>query len=135
SEVAEMKARFFLFDNVDVESRAANVTGYRVVVAIGVDAERGFSFGQKPRCRERANNLYVFRVFSSPVLDDIERDVRADGDRPVYTGHGEPRSCARVPESWDFDVFGVPVPASHILAERIERRVGDDFVFGRRDSG
>ncbi len=120
AEIREKKARLLLFENVDIERGAAHVAGNRIIVAVRVSTKRLLGFGEETRRRKRSNEFAIFGVFRAPVLGDIESNVGSNGRGPVNAGGNDACLCCGIPKSGYLDIFGVPVPAAHILAERIE---------------
>src|SRR5262249_59101998 len=70
-----------------------------------------------------AEQLAVIRRSGSPILWQVPIDARCDRHWPMYVGGGQMRRVGDVPESWDLDVFRIPIPAALVFSKRVERGV------------
>ena len=106
----------------------------RVEVTGRVPADGLLAIVEQPWRRKRPQQLVVVVGRRAPVLRDVVGDRRADRHWPVDARRDEPRAVRGVPQGRRLDVLRVPHPAVLIAMQRIERRVVEDAVSGRRDA-
>src|SRR5215467_12900343 len=110
--------------------RPVFVSGDGFVDSVRVRAEVLLESVQQAWGGHDAEQLAVIRRSGSPILWQVPIDARRDRHWPMYVGGGQMRRMGDVPESWDLDVFRIPIPAALVLSQRVERGVGVNSVCG-----
>ena len=88
------------------------------------------------RPAQGAQELQILRVAGAPIFGQQKVDGRlAHGNGPVHARARQTCSMRRLPQRRNLMSSAYQIPALAIRLKRIERRVGDDAVLGRRHAG